>query len=84
MLPASTERIDTREKLLAYRLQPSLREYLLLRQDRLQADLYQRGTDGRWTHQCLLHPDDVLAPHCADATVGLRDVYANVPELLAN
>ena len=31
VLSPTTERIDTREKLLAYRLLPSLREYLLLR-----------------------------------------------------
>lgn len=48
VLSPSTEQTDTREKLLTYRLLPSLREYLLLRQDVLQADLYQRGDDGRW------------------------------------
>lgn len=36
VLSPSTERIDAREKLFAYRLLPSLCEYLLLRQDRLQ------------------------------------------------
>ena len=82
VLSPSTERIDTREKLLAYRLLPSLREYLLLRQDRLQADLYQRGGDGRWAHQCLLKPDDVLALDCIDASITLREVYADVPELM--
>ena len=83
VLSPSTERIDTREKLFAYRLLPSLREYLLLRQDRVQADLYQLGDGGRWQHQVLHQPDDVLALRCLDAAVSLRDVYADVPELLA-
>ena len=83
VLSPSTERIDTREKLFAYRLLPSLREYLLLRQDRVQADLYQLGDEGRWQHQVLNQPDDVLALRCLDAAVSLRDVYADVPELLA-
>ena len=83
VLSPSTERIDSREKLLAYRLLPSLREYLLLRQDRVQADLYQRGDEGRWEHHTFTQPDDVLALRCLDASVSLRDVYADVPELLA-
>ena len=83
VLSPSTERIDTREKLFAYRLLPSLREYLLLRQDRLQADLYQWSDEGRWQHHVLGQPDDALALRCLDAAVSLRDVYADVPELLA-
>lgn len=83
VLSPSTERIDSREKLLAYRLLPSLREYLLLRQDRVQADLYQRGDEGRWQHHTFTQPDDVLALRCLDAAVSLRDVYADVPVLLA-
>ena len=83
VLSPSTERIDSREKLLAYRLLSSLREYLLLRQDRVQADVYQRGDEGRWEHHTFTQPDDVLALRCLDAAVSLRDVYADVPELLA-
>ena len=83
VLSPSTERIDSREKLLAYRLLSSLREYLLLRQDRVQADLYQRGDEGRWQHHTFTQPDDVLALRCLDAAVSLRDVYADVPVLLA-
>lgn len=83
VLSPSTEQIDTREKLLAYRLLPDLRSYLLLRQDRVQADLYQRGADGRWQHQRLFSLDDQLVLDCVDATLSLRDVYADVPELLA-
>ena len=83
VLSPSTERIDTREKLFAYRLLPSLREYLLLRQDRVQADLYQWSDEGPWQHHVLGQPDDALALRCLDAAVSLRDVYADVPELLA-
>ncbi len=82
VLSPSTERIETREKLFAYRLLPSLREYLLLRQDRVHADLYQLGDDGRWQHQVVIQPDEALALCCLDVTVSLRDVYADVPELL--
>ena len=82
VLSPTTERIDTREKLLAYRLLPSLREYLLLRQDRVQANLYQMGDEGRWQHLVYTQADDTLALHCLDVAVRLRDVYVDVPELL--
>ena len=83
IISPSTEHIDTREKLLAYRLLPGLREYLLLRQDRLQADLYQRGEDGRWRHARFTAPGDALPLACLDAQPTLRDIYADVPELIA-
>jgi Uma2 family endonuclease len=39
VLSESTERIDRREKLLAYQRLPSLREYLLVAQDRVHVEL---------------------------------------------
>lgn len=81
VLSPSTERIDTREKLLAYRLLPSLREYLLLRQDSLQADLYQRAADGRWQHQRLTAPGDVLTLECLGAHVTLSEIYVDLADL---
>ena len=82
VLSPSTERIDAREKLFAYRLLPSLREYLLLRQDTLHAELYQRRDDGGWTHQRLKQPDDAFSLLCLQASVSLRDIYADIPELM--
>ena len=81
VLSPSTEHIDTREKLLAYRLLPSLREYLLLRQDSLQADLYQRAADGRWQHQRLTAPGDVLTLECLGAHVTLSEIYVDLADL---
>ena len=81
VLSPSTEHIDTREKLLAYRLLPSLREYLLLRQDSLQADLYQRAADGRWQHQRLTAPADVLTLECLGADVTLSEIYVDLADL---
>lgn len=83
VLSPSTEHIDTREKLLAYRLLPSLREYLMLGQDELRAELYRRGEDGRWQHSAFTAPGDVLPLRCLDARVSLAEVYADVPELLS-
>ena len=82
VLSPSTEHIDTREKLLAYRLLPSLREYLLLRQDTLHAELYQRRDDGGWTHQRLKQKDDAFSLLCLQVSVSLRDIYADISELM--
>ena len=83
VLSPSTERIDTREKLFAYRLLPSLREYLLRRQDCVQADLSPLSNEGRWQHTVFTQADEMLALRCLDVAVSLRDVYADMPELLA-
>lgn len=77
VLSPGTERIDSREKLFAYRLLPSLR------QDCAQANLHQLSDEGRWQHKIFTQPDDLLTLRCLDAAVSLRDVYADAPELLA-
>jgi Uma2 family endonuclease len=82
VLSASTEHTDTREKLLAYRLLPSLREYLLLRQDAAQAYLYQRGDEGGWQHHAFSTPDERLPLRCVDGQPSLREIYADIPALL--
>lgn len=82
VLSPSTETIDSREKLLAYRLLPSLRDYLMLRQDRLQADLYQRSGDGRWQHLRFTQAQDTLPLQCLDVQPSLADIYYDIPELL--
>lgn len=83
VLSPSTEQTDAREKLLAYRLLPGLREYLLLRQDRLEAVLYQKNTEGRWQQLRLAEPAQALPLHCLPAAPTLAEIYADVPELLA-
>lgn len=82
VLSPSTETIDTREKLIAYRLLPSLREYLMLRQDRCQADLYQSGGDGRWQLLRVSGAQEALPLRCLDARPSLGEIYCDVPELL--
>lgn len=81
VLSAGTEHIDTREKLLAYRLLPDLRAYLLLRQDRVQADLYVRDAGSPWQHE--RHTGGTLRLPCVDAEVALADVYQDALGMLS-
>ncbi|MEQ6340478.1 MAG: Uma2 family endonuclease [Gammaproteobacteria bacterium] len=49
VLSPATETIDRREKLLAYQVLDSLKEYVLVTQDRMQVEVYRRdGADGWW------------------------------------
>ncbi len=52
VLSPSTAAYDRGEKFAAYRLLPTLQEYLLMDPVARRCDLYRRGTDGLW----VLHP----------------------------
>lgn len=81
VLSPGTEHIDTREKLIAYRLLPSLREYLILRQDRREADIHQRNIEGGWRHQRFTEPTDTIPFACFDAAPSLAEIYVDLPDL---
>ena len=53
VMSPTTESTDRREKLLAYRTLPSLREYVLIAQDRRHIEVYRRGADGALQHEVL-------------------------------
>ncbi len=48
VLSPSTQMIDQREKLTAYRLLPSLKEYVLVSQERIKVEIYRKDISGRW------------------------------------
>jgi Uma2 family endonuclease len=50
VLSPSTKHIDRREKLIAYRKLESLREYLIIHQNRYRIELYRRDADGQWEY----------------------------------
>lgn len=78
VLSSSTESIDRREKMLAYRTLTSLREYVLIAQDKRQIEVYRRGEDGAWSLETLTE-GDVLQLECVGATLSLDEVYEDVP-----
>lgn len=50
VLSPSTETTDRREKLAAYRRVPSVKEYILISQDRQQVEIYRRQGDIGWLY----------------------------------
>lgn len=76
VLSETTERIDRREKLFAYTAGlPSLREYLLVAQDRRQVDIYRRGNDD-WTHDTASEGQIHLV--CLDMHLPVEAIYEDV------
>ena len=75
VLSPGTERIDRREKRLAYSLLPSLREYVLVDQERACIDIYRRNGES-WIHEQVT--EGVFHLACLDTEVSLADVYADI------
>lgn len=75
ILSPGTERIDRREKLLAYRLLPSLSEYILVDSERPLVETYRKTAEG-WRHEVVTEGTFRVA--CVDASVTLEALYADV------
>lgn len=75
VLSEGTERIDRREKLLAYTALPSLLEYLLVAQDRRQVERYRR-TETDWVHETPT--EGSLRLDCLEQDLALDSVYEDV------
>lgn len=71
VLSPSTERIDRREKLFAYQMIPSLREYLLIDPDKRCVEVYRFGDTVR--HET--HTEGRFRLDCLDAEITVDEVY---------
>ncbi len=78
VLSPSTEGTDRREKMLAYRTLPSLREYVLISQDKRLIEVYRCDNDGAWS-VASLGEGDLLRLECAGVSMTLDEVYEDVP-----
>jgi Uma2 family endonuclease len=78
VLSSSTEGYDRGDKFSLYRTVPSLREYLLVAQHRVQVDLYTRDDAGRWILSSFDRPTDEIALPSIHCTLVLADVYDKI------
>ena len=78
VLSPSTEAYDRGEKFAIYRRLPSLREYLLVSQDKLVAELFVRQPDGRWLLSEFTGPDAEILLPSVDCLLALREIYDKV------
>lgn len=77
VLSPSNADVDRREKLIAYRQLPSLREYALVYQDRMEIELYRKDDQGYWhcnTYQADMKVELSAMPN-AGFELDLKKVY---------
>jgi Uma2 family endonuclease len=78
VLSDSTEGYDRGDKFRLYRRVPSLREYLLVAQDRVLAELYTPSDDGRWLLSVYEDLDARVQLPSIDCELSLAEVYDRV------
>lgn len=76
VLSETTERIDRREKFLAYQTLPSLREYALVATDARRVEIYRRTND--WMPEYFVEGEIRL--DCLDTAVTVAAIYADVDD----
>lgn len=76
ILSPSTSRVDRGEKWEAYKTLPTLGEYILVSQDRMEVVVYRDR--GPWASEILREPDDVLEVPCIGMRLALADLYDSV------
>lgn len=71
----STEAIDRREKLLAYRKLPSLKVYLIVNQGEMRVERHWRDEAGQWWRAEAVGPEGVVPIPCPEAELTLPGIY---------
>ena len=74
VLSPSTMDYDRGEKLVFYKQLPTLRHIVLIYQDRMCVEHFQR-IDEEWTWETLTQPDDELVLDAVGFTISLSQVY---------
>lgn len=77
VLSPSTMDVDRGDKLRFYKRLPTLMHVVLLYQDQVRAEHYQRVDDG-WQTVVLTGPDEVLAFEALGCSLRLGDAYAGL------
>jgi Uma2 family endonuclease len=78
VLSKSTESFDRGLKFQAYQKVPSLREYLLVAQDKPFVEQFVRQEDGKWVYAAFDGREESLALPSVEGTLNLSAVYDKV------
>jgi Uma2 family endonuclease len=78
VLSKSTAAYDRGEKFALYRGSESLREYILVSQDRMLIEQFVRQEDDSWLLRVVSAMDGMVNLVSCDCTLLLADVYENV------
>lgn len=75
VISKSTERIDRMEKVFAYQQLPSLREYAVIDQYRMEFQVHRRQENGGWITYFFNESDDIVEFTSVDLTIPLPEIY---------
>lgn len=78
VLSPSTEKFDRGERWTHYQRMTSLRDYVLISQDKMRLEHYARQSDNRWLLSVYEKPEDVALLQGVDCTLKLEEVYERV------
>lgn len=78
VLSPSTKNYDYGEKFEEYRLLPSLRDYVLVAQDKPKVEIYRLLGDGDWRLSSYVGMDAIAVIESVGVTVPLAEIYAGV------
>jgi Uma2 family endonuclease len=74
----STKHIDRREKLLFYLQMKSLREYVIVDQNRMNIEVHRRREDGTWITYYFDEPDEAVEFDSVELTLPITEIYRRV------
>jgi len=78
VLSKSTESRDRGEKAEDYFKLESLRDYVMIAQNRVRVEHYSRIGGGKWTFEALESLDDVLILDSINCKIKLKNIYSKV------
>jgi Uma2 family endonuclease len=76
VLSPSTEAIDRREKLAAYRRIPSVQEYVLIAQSERSVEIYRRQDDLNWSYLAFTD-DEAVTLDSVGLTLPINLIYGS-------
>lgn len=77
VLSPGTARFDRDVKLFAYRKLPSLREYVLVSQDKRRVEIFRRGPDVGWLH-VVFERDQAVRFESVGVKIPMRRIYEKI------
>jgi len=79
VLSPSTENYDRGFKFAQYQLQSSIREYILVAQDRLRIERFVRQSDNSWLLTIFTDSTGVFSLGTFPAHIAMADIYRGIP-----
>lgn len=74
----STQAIDRREKLLFYQQMPSLQEYVVIDQYKMNVQVHRRQENGGWITYFFTQTNDIVELKSIDLEIPLPEIYNRV------